>query len=591
MGRISKASVQQASNNVDDDVHATVDDQDSADFEKSPIEELVAKSGMKNPNTYQEDIFVFFKQQLDNYQTGMETSSLLVNAVAGSGKTTTVVAAANLIPTELNTIFLAFNASISKELGKRLPPHIESRTLNSLGFRMIIPYVKSLGCVVDPYKFCKQWRTNKIIRDTYDWRQREKTEKYVRFLVGKCKAMGVIPVGVDDGWAVDDMEATDETLMKILQHYGEIVDPIIRPSVFQMTRNILQQSWSETNIYETNCIDFDDQKWLTVCKRPMGSKLVQPTYDVVIIDEVQDVNAIDLELIKMVLKPNGVVVGVGDKNQAIYGFRGADTNALTKFGEFFNAKELPLSITYRCGKEIVKYAQELVPAIEAAKTASDGEVTHLTQYDATTFKAGDLVLCRNNAPLMDLAYKLVKSRVPVHVVGRDIGSKLVTLIHDCVGEKKWERVNGKNVPVMSVDGKSTGELSAALLAWKDTQLDVIRMDDPDDESGIQAILDRVDSIKVFIEGNVDGKVSTIIEQIESLFGEAERDDMVICSSIHKAKGLESDRVFIHEPDYLYPWYVEKETWQYSQECNLDYVARTRAKSFYGILSPDGWVED
>lgn len=562
---------------------------DSADA-ISASSDLIARTGLKNASMFQVAIFEHFDEQLARYQAGLPTSSLLVTAVAGSGKTTTIVAAANLIPTNLKTTFLAFNKSIADELKKRLPAHVEAQTLNALGFRRLLPYVKALGCVVDPYKFCQQYRTSKIIRSMYDFKTREKMEKHVKFLVNQCKSMGVIPVGVNDGWAVDGMTSTDETLQMILTHYGEVVDPVIRPTVFAMTREVLAKSWSEANIYETNCIDFDDQKWLTVCKRPNGHPLTSPVYDVVIIDEAQDVNSVDIELIRMVLKPNGIVIGVGDGNQAIYGFRGADTKALQKFGEFFNAKTLPLSITYRCATAIVDYAKALVPSIQAAPNAAVGEVAHLQNYGAATFAPGDMVLCRNNAPLVDLAYKLIQKGIPVQVKGRDIGEKLVTLIEDCVGTKVWEKIDGKNVPTVSVQWKTTQQLVDALIQWKDTQIDAIRTEDVDNETAVQSVLDRVDTVMVFIKACVDGQVSSVIKMINDMFSDRDSSEMVVFSSIHKAKGLEADRVFMYDPSCLYPWWVPADSWQFAQEKNLDYVARTRAKNFYGTLPKDGWVD-
>jgi superfamily I DNA/RNA helicase len=358
-----------------------------------------------------------------------------------------------------------------------------------------------------------------------------------------------------------------------------------------MTREVLELSWSEGNIYDTNCIDFDDQIWLTVCKRPNGLPITQPVYDIIFIDECQDLNITNIEMIKMVLKPNGIVIGVGDKNQSIYKFRGADTHAMEKMETSFNAKNYPLSITYRCSQEVTAHAQELVPNIQCAPTAVKGEAPIITnEYGANIFKGGDMVLCRNNGPLLDLAYKLIKAKIPVYVKGRDIGDKLITLINDCVGVKKWAKVNGRNVPTISIEAINTVQLHRALMQWKNTQIDVIRRDDPDNEGAVQSVLDRVDSIMVFIGSNTDNKVSTIVEQIESMFKDKSVGDMVTFSSIHKAKGMEADRVFMYAKECLYPWWVKRGTDDYQQEVNIDYVARTRAKTSYTYLSTKGWVD-
>ena len=62
--------------------------------------------------------------------------ALIVEAVAGSGKTFTIVKAAQLLPTSAKAVFLAFNKKIATELGTKLPDHVESKTLNALGWAL-----------------------------------------------------------------------------------------------------------------------------------------------------------------------------------------------------------------------------------------------------------------------------------------------------------------------------------------------------------------------------------------------------------------------------------------------------------------------
>jgi len=64
------------------------------------------------PSPYQQGIYDFITKG---------TGNAVVSAVAGSGKTTTLINALNLIPSELNVLFLAFNKSIAKELAERVP--------------------------------------------------------------------------------------------------------------------------------------------------------------------------------------------------------------------------------------------------------------------------------------------------------------------------------------------------------------------------------------------------------------------------------------------------------------------------------------
>lgn len=544
---------------------------------------IMVKTGMTNASPLQCDIFTHLDTQISNYQSGKPTISMAVSAVAGSGKTSTVVAAANLIPRSLNAMFLAFNKSISDELKIRLPNHVAAKTLNGLGMGLLRPYLKGLG--IENVNL-SNYRTQSIIRKELNFEQQDQYGKDVKLLVNMCKSMGIIPVGATDGVGVNGLSATDQSLTQICVHHGWMIDPVIRLTVYQKVRDVLAISFSDSNIYNTNTIDFDDQKWLTVCKRPNGNSLARPTQDIVFIDEVQDVNAVDLELIKMVLRPNGIVCGVGDKNQSLYGFRGSDTNAFEKFSTLFEVKQLPLSITYRCSKALVRHAQELVPMIEWADTAVEGKVARLTEWDAHIFKPHDLVLCRNNAPLIEFAYNLISRQVPVFVKGRNIGDGLIRIITDCAAEKQWvpnPKKPGKKMPKMSCDGVRLIVLLRTLDKWENDQVAMIYQDDPDNEAAMQRVKDQAKSIRVFITANTDGKVTSVIEDIESLFSDDNIENAVVCSTIHKAKGLEAERAFLYDPSSLYPPYVKPNTWQYDQEVNLDYVARTRGKSYYGYL--------
>lgn len=544
---------------------------------------LLTTTGLDTASEYQIDIFDHLFEQLNNYKNGQPTSSLAVRAVAGSGKTTTIVAAAKLVPSTYRSVFLAFNKSIADELGSRLPKHVWSKTLNSLGFGILRPYLAGIG--VQNVKVYQN-RTDQIMRNVLSFQEKDDFGSDVKFLVGMCKAMGVVPVGVSDGQGINGMQATDDVLTQICVHNAHMIDVTIRPTVYNKVREILAISFSDSNIYETGIIDFDDQKWLTVCKRPNGRSIARASFDVIFIDEVQDVNGVDIELINMVLKNNGIVVGVGDDKQAIYGFRGADTQAFNVFQSSFNADLKPLSITYRCGKALVRHAQQLVPFILPWENAAEGEVAQIESWDADTFNAGDLVLCRNNAPLIRFAYTLIKARKPVYVKGRNIGDGLVRLINDLVAEKIWvpnPKKPGKKMPHFSIEGVSVTTLATKLREWENTQKELIRQEDPDDEAAIQRVVDQADSVRVFLEANVDGLVTTVATDINSMFSDEARADAVVCSTIHKAKGLEADRVFMYRYNLMYPFYITPGTWQHEQEINLDYVARTRGKSFYGYL--------
>lgn len=538
---------------------------------------IKTRTGLTTASEYQMNIFRHGLEAIEAFTKREPVTNAVVQAVAGSGKTTTIVGFANLIPSSMNAIFLAFNKAIADELKERLPRTVGARTLNSLGFGILRRYAEGLeqSGIITGLEPVRSWtdgrKTWKIMRDIYSRPELNNYGKDVAFLVAKAKSLGIVPAELEDAGEINGVEYrsanglkdTDATWRQILLHFGHTVDVQFQPTVFAMVRKVLTAS-----INMLTLVDFDDQKYLPVVMFPNGREMAAKKFDAIIIDEVQDVNAVDILLIKMSLKKNGVVMGVGDENQSIYGFRGAATDAIQKFSEAFNAISLPLSITYRCATAIVDLARTVYPTIEAAPNAPTGEVVTLGKYDASVFSARDedMVVCRNNAPIVDFAYKLIRARVPVYVKGRDIGKGLLGLID-------------------SMKANNVVDLSSNLMIWQAQQVQIILNDDPDNEEAVQRINDRYETLMVFIRENTDGRVDSVIADIESLFNvnssdTKEKYDMkgkVVLSTVHKAKGLEARRVFFLDSHLLFPRYVQAGTWQETQEKNLKYVAITRAK--------------
>lgn len=555
---------------------------DDASAEQFEEDSLLARAGMPNANKYQSEIFKFVDQQVTAMDNQNPPKSLLVQAVAGAGKTRTIVAAANLIPKKYRVLFLAFNKSIADELQEKLPNHVKARTLNSLGASLLYPYLAELG-VLSPD--LSSYRTSLMIRDELNYADQEAFGADIRFLVNMCKALGIIAPFTPHAEGINGQEASDNTLRKICNHFDRAISQANQPVVFNTVRRILKAAINDSQLYKSGKIDFDDQKWIPVCKKPAGKSLASAKYDVVIMDEAQDASLVDLALIKLVLKPTGFVVGVGDSKQSIYGFRGADSNAIDQFIKEFKAVELPMSITYRCAKSIVAHAKKLVPVIEAADTAPDGKVTLASTPKYTDFKPGDLIVCRNNAPVVDLAMQLVMNGVRARVIGQSIGQNVVDQIYSLAGEKVWvdnPKKPGKKMPKISVDNVSTRMLAIKLDTWlSDVKLTYRQGKDDEDTDAINRAIDFFEMMHLFISHTKSGKVTDIIKSVESLFDNEDdpnADEFVKCTTIHKAKGLEADRVFFYKSSLLYPKWIDTDSWQFTQERNLDYIARTRAKT-------------
>jgi hypothetical protein len=241
---------------------------------------------------------------------------------------------------------------------------------------------------------------------------------------------------------------------------------------------------------------------------------------------------------------------------SIYGFAGADADSIPNLIDLLEATVLPLSTTYRCPKSHVLLAQRLVPQIEAAEWAAEGIVKDVNEYEfVNRVTAGDLVLCRCNAPLVAPAFLLIRRGIKAVILGRDIGRGLKRLL-----SKVQKKHNVHNL----------FDTLAALVEYGDKEIGkLLKMKK---QSRAQALEDRIETIIALADGS--SSMGQLEEKIETIFSDAAEG--VTFSSVHRAKGAEADRVWILRPD-LMPHPRVSAAWEMQQEHNIQYVALTRAK--------------
>lgn len=322
-------------------------------------------------------------------------------------------------------------------------------------------------------------------------------------------------------------------------------------------------------------ISFDDMIWL-----PLQLGLPVPKVDLQIIDEAQDLNRMQQEL---VYKGGHRVVFVGDPHQAIYGFAGADSESMPRMCRTLEATHagcltLPLTVTRRCGKAIVREAQRIVPEYEAHESNGEGFVgeakypTRGTGSERKEYpweetycplvKDGAMVLCRFNAPLVSECFRFLKRRIKANILGRNIGQGLTALI---------EKSKAATVEM----------LRGWIEEWLAKEIDAENKRKFPSENRLMALQDRADCIHCFCEGST--YTSEVVKKINDVFTDSKDKSGVRLSSIHKSKGLEADQVFYLQPSNA-PCPKIKSDWQAQQERNLEYVATTRAINELWIVS-------
>ncbi len=288
---------------------------------------------------------------------------------------------------------------------------------------------------------------------------------------------------------------------------------------------------------------------------PVRNGWLHPFCDDVIVDEAQDMTAAQLEIAQGICR--GRITVVGDDKQAIYGFRGADSGSIDRLKDELDAIELPLNVTYRCAKSIVREAQFYVPDFEAGENNPEGSVSTLDEAKLTgTAGPGDFILSRLNAPLVSIAMSLLRSGKRTRIAGRDIGAGLISLI------KKFKATSVPNL-IAKISAWEAREIARLEVRYKG------KLDHPTFVQRADAVRDQAEMLTSLTDNAPN--VREVESRITALF----TDDglgaagMITCSSVHKAKGLEADRVFILAATL-------RDT--SDEERNICYVAITRAKS-------------
>lgn len=479
------------------------------------------------PSAYQQAI-------LDWLTNG--TGNALIEAVAGSGKTSTLVMLANAMPRTSSATFLAFNKSIATELATKLPEHVSASTFHALGFRAIGATLLSRNggsrAIVDGNK------VGNIFDDNFG-RELVGCRTAVLKLVSLMKNSALLPT-------VDD-----DTLVEIIEHFDIewSVEEITESDLCDMARKCLVISNDNTRV-----IDFDDMLYFV---HVFGVN--PPSYDYIMVDECQDTNEMQRVILRRMMAPNTRLIAVGDSAQAIYGFRGASHDSMQLIRSEFSCTELPLSISYRCPTTVVELAQQFVPHIRARDNAPAGTVLYPEQWKLTDYLSTDLLVCRNTAPLVQVAYKMISRRVPCKIMGREIGKGLTNLIR---------KVAGTRTTLAQLPEKLTAymeaEVSAALRRKQDGKA--------------QSISDKCEAILALIESMTPGDRSKgipgLCDIIDSMFADVS-SGVTTLATVHKAKGLEAPRVFILDRK-LMPSKYARQQWQLQQEYNLEYVAVTRS---------------
>jgi len=490
------------------------------------------------PSPQQADVFKFIATQRGN---------AFVEAVAGAGKTTTLIHACKLLSGK-KIAFAAYNKKIAVEIGAKTKAaglnNVYAGTFHSFGY-------SAVRKVFPNAKLDERAKWNLICLNT------GMPEQYAAF------AKRAVSLAKNNGLRPDQADDT-RFWMGLVEHFSlddmlEDEEGVTAEQSLANALNATREAFIAGNELRAELIDFDDMIYLALiyARRQVWQ------HDVVMVDEAQDTNPARRELAALMMKRNGRIFFVGDRHQAIYGFTGADADAVDQIIEQFECVRLPLTVTYRCPKTVVTAAQAYVSHIHAHESAPDGSVTSVVYDDFGKAYAAlgpqDAILCRKTKPLVTLAYDLIRNHIACHVEGRDIGQGLIELTN------KWKKI------------KSVGPFLAKLEEFTEKRAKKFEQDGKDAQA--EALRDRYDTMVVICQGKTS--LDQVRAAIYDLFQDTESGQPspnLTLSTVHKAKGREWHHVYVYGfRDYM-PSPMAKQAWEIEQEINLIYVAFTRAQS-------------
>jgi superfamily I DNA/RNA helicase len=509
---------------------------------------------------------------------------LVVIARAGCAKTSVIVESAKRYVTAHPTkriLVCAFNVRNRDELQEKLKGHrqVTVWTYNQLGFWFVRNAWR--GIQVDTEKGWACARASVVEAGKIDPRK------------PIARTLSALP-GVDQSAPVVEQEQSpDERWVERVVPLARLAKSTLPDSIQALTALCQKHGFDDENhdatviaaitgramqlsIERTNTCDLDDQIYLPVaydlsCPKP---------FDLVLSDESQDCTKGQLWLMQRSIVnatgSEGRIIMVLDPNQAAYAFRGADYESVDAIIKSLNAPTLPLPISYRCAKNIIKDAQRYVPDIRSTEWAMDGEVIRVRdefapQHDddgdddaadaaeatdardrqpsiENDARVGDVVISRKNSALVPICFSLRDAGKPAIIIGRDPG-RLLGL-------------------VKRMHARSSQQLIDAMLAYRAEH--VSEAMEKGQERLVKEIMDECDTI--ISVAKRASNVYDVMEQIRAAFVKSgvdiDKQSIITCSTVHGYKGFETDRVWILG-------------WTFNdadrEELNLQYIAVTRAK--------------
>lgn len=250
---------------------------------------------------------------------------------------------------------------------------------------------------------------------------------------------------------LDPKQYKDRTILSVISNAK---DNLISPDDMYQSSGGNYNTMKTAEIYreyqeqlkKNNAVDFDDIIGLTVKLFNEDKEVLryyQERFRYIMVDEYQDTNRAQFNLIRLLAGGHGNLCVVGDDDQSIYKFRGADINNILDFEKYFNdAKIIKLEQNYRSTQKILDVANEVIKNNAGRKdkrlwtSVKDGtkvifniyengyeeargiaeDIAHRHLHDRKDY-SDFAILYRTNAQSRSLEEKLIEKNIPYRIYG------------------------------------------------------------------------------------------------------------------------------------------------------------------------------
>lgn len=589
----------------------------------------------KNMTKYNVNIESKFNETNDN---------IMIDALAGTGKTTMLKHLSSFIKPGEKWLYLVFNKKNQIESENAFPSGIDVLTTHAFLGRILKENGKEVGGQTQLPPRGQKWKKIKIIIDrvvTGEWPSIDGDFNYKDKKTGemkspfnfKAKSFTIKLAELAKSFAIDpNQDTAKQKLINIIDSYAmdtdvssayvkqdrDYRDDMIEKCI-EIMKLSMPQGLKGSDDDMLNYRDQDDTLWYAALHADK-IRWNPNNYDVVLLDEVQDFNECQLIMAQKLKESGCRIICVGDPNQAMYGFRGANSRAFFKLKDIIGAKNsLSLPINFRSGGNIINWVKNNshVENLEAAPHLKDkGQVyaqggTHEPLkyndflnmlngefYKNKTAKESTAMICRTNGPLGHAALHFLKNDIDFQIIGKDLSNDLVDLIKKTTNNKpEYVEIKGYRDKLASyvedLEDKWSNKISKSdelkelkefASVLNDVHMYLENKEFKETEKSLP--MRSVKDFQSFIEKKLGGLDPDNIEDVDRMKSKDAKKTITLTTS-HKSKGLEWDRIFIMKPSQFSPDKPNIKTdEQRQQEENSWYVAATRGRNTLMVSEDD-----